>query len=83
MKNVTFTYNAIEDGVEGEACLTLMLEDDRAAKIKAALEHSNTLHKGEAFTLRHDVNSFCMACERCRGREYVDESIKTVEIEEG
>lgn len=53
MKNVTFTYNAIEDGMEGEA-----------------------------FTLRHDVNSFCMACERCRGREYVDESIKTVEIEE-
>lgn len=37
MKNVTFTYNAIEDGMEGEACLTLMLEDDRAAKIKAAL----------------------------------------------
>ena len=48
MKNVTFTYNAIKDGMESEACLTIMLEDERAAKIKAALEHSNTLHKGEA-----------------------------------
>ncbi len=82
MKTVIFTYDAIKNGESGEACTAIPLEDERAAKIKAATENPSTLSKREAFDLRNTVAGFLKACERVRGRVYVDESIKSIEIEE-
>lgn len=82
MKTVVFTYDAIKNGESGEACVTIPLEDERAAKVKAAMENPCTLSKREAFDLRSTVEGFIKACERVRGRAYVDESIKSIEIEE-
>ena len=82
MKTVIFTYDAIRDGESGEACVAIPLEDERAVKVKAAMENPSTLSKREAFDLCSTVVGFIKACERVRGRVYVDESIKSIEIEE-
>ena len=36
MKNVIFTYDSRVKGEEGETCMNILLDDDRAAAIKAA-----------------------------------------------
>lgn len=82
MTNLILTYDTIQDGEVGEACVAIPLEHDRAAQFKAAFEHSPALHKGEAFELRDLANRFCASCEKVRRREYVDESIKSVELRE-
>lgn len=39
MKNVIFTYDSRAKGEEGEASMTILLDDDRAAVVKAAYDN--------------------------------------------
>ena len=81
MKNVVFTYDTIQYGERGEACAMILLEDDRAKAIKEAFgEHPEDPHK--AYFLRERAIGFCWSCEHIRGRGYVDNSIKSVEVKE-
>ena len=36
MKNITFTYDGWMDGEQGEACMTVMVDDERAEMLDAA-----------------------------------------------
>lgn len=82
MKNLVFTYDTIRDGERGEACAVILLDDDRAEVIKAAFDPKN---KGDhnSYFLRERAIGFCWSCEHIRGRAYVENSIKSVEIREG
>lgn len=82
MKNLTITYGTMQNGEVGEACVFIPMEDAQANKIKAAFEKSELLSKREAYDLRDAVNGFVKYCERARGREYMSDSIKTVEVKE-
>ena len=82
MKNLTITYDTMQNGEVGEACVFIPMEDAQANKIKAAFEKSALLSKREAYDLRDAVNGFVKYCERARGREYMSDSIKTVEVKE-
>lgn len=82
MKNLTITYDALQNGEVGEACVFIPMEDAQANKIKAAFEKSELLSKREAYDLRDAVSGFVKYCERARGREYMSDSIKTVEVKE-
>lgn len=75
MKNITFTYDSWMDGEQGEACMTVMVDDERAEMLDAAFNAPAKLPKTKAARL-------CNACECIRGREYVSGSIKTVEVKE-
>ena len=76
MKNVIFTYDSRAKGEEGEACMTILLDDDRAAVVKAAYDN----RQGSS-EMRCKVDDLCAACEALRGRKYLRNSIKCVEIE--
>lgn len=39
MKNVIFTYDSRVKGEEGETCMNILMDDDRAAAIKAAYDN--------------------------------------------
>ena len=78
MKNVIFTYDIRAKGEEGEASVTILLDDDRAAVVKAAYDNRQI----EDILLRCKVDDLCAACEALRGRKYLRNSIKRVEIEE-
>ena len=80
MKNLTITYDTMQNGEVGEACVFIPMEDAQANK--AAFEKSELLSKREAYDLRDAVNGFVKYCERARGREYMSDSIKTVEVKE-
>lgn len=82
MKNLTITYDTMQNGEVGEACVFIPMEDAQANKIKAAFEKSELLSKREVYDLRDAVNGFVKYCERARGREYMSDSIKTVEVKE-
>lgn len=82
MKNLTITYDTLQNGEVGEACVFIPMEDAQANKIKAAFEKSELLSKREAYDLRDTVSGFVKYCERARGREYMSDSIKTVEVKE-
>ena len=82
MKNLTITYDTMQNGEVGEACVFIPMEDAQANKIKAAFEKSELLSKREAYDLRDAVNGFVKYCERARGREYMSDSIKAVEVKE-
>lgn len=82
MKNLTITYDTMQNGEVGEACVFIPMEDAQANKVKAAFEKSELLSKREAYDLRDAVNGFVKYCERARGREYMSDSIKTVEVKE-
>lgn len=82
MKNLTITYDTLQNGESGEACVSIPMEDEQAERIKAAFEGLGSISKREAFDLRDAVNGFVKFCERARGREYVSDSIKTVEVKE-
>lgn len=45
MKNLTITYDAMQNGEVGEACVFIPMEDAQANKIKAAFEKSELLSK--------------------------------------
>lgn len=78
MKNVIFTYDTIQNGERGEACAMILVEDDKAAEIKAAFASGSM----EDHFIRERANGFCWGCEHLRGRKYVDDSIKAVEVKE-
>ncbi len=78
MKNVIFTYDTIQNGESGEACASILMDDDRAAEIKAAFASKSP----DVYLLRERANGFCWGCEHLRGRKYVDNSIKSVENKE-
>lgn len=82
MKNLTITYDTMQNGEVGEACVFIPMEDAQANKIKAAFEKSELLSKREAYDLRDAVSGFVKCCEHARGRKYVDDSIKDVEVKE-
>lgn len=82
MKNLTVTYDALQNGESGEACVSIPMDDEQAERIKAAFDGSAVISKREAFDLRDAVSEFVKICERARGREYVSDSIKTVEVKE-
>ena len=78
MKNVIFTYDSILNGECGEACASILMDDDRAAEIKAAFASKSL----DGYLLRERANGFCWGCEHLRGRKYVDDSIKSVDVKE-
>lgn len=82
MKNLTITYDTMQNGEVGEACVFIPMEDAQANKIKVAFEKSELLSRREAYDLRDAVSGFVKYCERARGREYMSDSIKTVEVKE-
>lgn len=82
MKNLTITYDTMQNGEVGEACVFIPMEDAQANKIKAAFEKSELLSRREAYDLRDAVSGLVKYCERARGREYMSDSIKTVEVKE-
>ena len=82
MKNLTVTYDALQNGESGEACVSIPMDDEQAERIKAAFDGSAVIPKRETIDLRDAVSGFVKICERARGREYVSDSIKTVEVKE-
>ena len=82
MKNITFTYDSWMDGEQGEACMTVLMDDDRAAAVKAAYDNRQGSSEIEDILLRCKVDDLCAACEALRGRKYLRNSIKCVEIKE-
>ena len=81
MKSVIFTYTSRARGQEGEASTNILLEDAQAAAVKAAYDN----RKGSSEIsdiLRCKVDDLCAASETLRGRRYVHDSIKTVEVRE-
>ena len=82
MKNVIFTYDIRSNCEEGEASVTILLDDDRAAVVKAAYDNRQGSSEIEDILLRCKVDDLCAACEALRGRKYLRNSIKCVEIEE-
>lgn len=82
MKNVIFTYDSRVKGEEGETCMNILMDDDRAAAIKAAYDNRQGGSEIEDILLRCKVDELCAACEALRGRKYLRNSIKCVKIEE-
>ena len=82
MKNITFTYDGWMDGEQGEACMTVMVDDERAEMLDAAFNAPAKLPKTKVLILKDQTERLCNACECIRGREYASGSIKTVEVEE-
>lgn len=82
MKNVIFTYDSRMKGEEGEACMTVLLDDTRAAAVKAVYDNRQRNSEIEDILLRCKVDDLCAACEALRGRKYIHNSIKCVEVEE-
>lgn len=82
MKYVIFTYDIRMKGKEDEACMTVLLDDDRAVVVKAAYDNRQGSSEIEDILLRCKVDDLCAACEALRGRKYLRNSIKCVEIEE-
>ena len=67
MKYVIFTYDIRMKGKEDEACMTVLLDDDRAAVVKAAYDNRQGSSEIEDILLRCKVNDLCAACEALRG----------------
>lgn len=78
MKNVIFTYDTIQNSESGEACASILMNDDRAEEIKAAFASKSP----DGYLIRERANGFCWGCEHLRGRKYVDDSIKSVDVKE-
>lgn len=82
MKYAIFTYNIRMKGEEGKACMTVLLEDAQAAAVKAAYDNRKGSSEISDILLRCKVDDLCAASETLRGRRYVHDSIKTVEVRE-
>ena len=65
-------------GEEGETCMNILMDDDRAAAIKAAYDNRQGSSEFEDILLRCKVDELCAACEALRGRKYLRNSIKDV-----
>lgn len=82
MKIVIFTYDSRARGEEGEACTNILLDDVQAATVKAAYDDRQAHSEISDILLRCKVDDLCAASETLRGRRYVHDSIKTVEVRE-
>lgn len=82
MKIVIFTYDSRARGEEGEASTNILLEDEQAAAVKAAYDNRQEQSGISDILLRCKVDDLCAASETLRGRRYVHDSVKTVEIRE-
>ena len=82
MKIVIFTYDSRARGEEGEASTNILLEDEQAATVKAAYDDRQAHSEISDILLRCKVDDLCAASETLRGRRYVHDSIKTVEVRE-
>ena len=82
MKNITFTYDSWMDGEQGEAYMTVMVDDERAEMLDAAFNAPAKLPKTKVLILKDQAERLCNACECIRGREYTSDSIKMVEVKE-
>ena len=80
MKNVIFTYDTIQNGERGEACATILVDDAQAWELQAAFSGKD--HTKAGYFLRERGIGFCWSCEHLRGRGYVENSIKSVKVEE-
>lgn len=85
MKNVIFTYDSKnmkhgQNGEIGEACASILMEDDRANEIYAAFNENYANHA--AYFIRERAIGFCWSCEHLRGRGYIEGSLKSVEVKE-
>lgn len=82
MKNIVFTYDSWKNGEKGEACASILVDDERAAQLDAAFNNPTTLYKTQVLILKGQAERFCDACEDFRGRNYAVDSIKCVEVKE-
>ena len=80
MKNVIFTYDTIPNGERGEACAMILVEDAQAWALQSAFSGKDNTKAG--YFLRERGIGFCWSCEHLRGRSYVENSIKSVEVKE-
>ena len=71
MKNVIFTYDTIQNGE---------VEDAQAWALQSAFSGKDNTQAG--YFLRERGIGFCWSCEHLRGRGYVENSIKSVEVKE-
>ena len=80
MKNVIFTYDTIQNGERGESCAMILVEDAQAWALQSAFSEKDNTKAG--YFLRERGIGFCWSCEHLRGRCYVENSIKSVEVKE-
>lgn len=80
MKKVIFTYGTIQNGESSEACAMILVEDAQAWALQSAFSGKDNT-KASCF-LRERGIGFCWSCEHLRGRSYVENSIKSVEVKE-
>ena len=80
MKNVIFTYDTIQNGERSEACAMILVEDAQAWALQSAFSGKDNTQAG--YFLRERGIGFCWSCEHLRGRGYVENSIKSVEVKE-
>lgn len=85
MKRVTFTYDSKDmkhgiNGEIGEACASILLDDDRAEEIRAAFNENRKV--AAAYIMRERAIGFCWSCEHLRGRGFIEGSIKSVQVED-
>lgn len=85
MKRVTFTYNSKDmkhgiSGEIGEACASILLDDDRAEEIRAAFNENRKA--AAAYIMRERAIGFCWSCEHLRGCGFIEGSIKSVQVED-
>ena len=82
MKKIVFTYDSWKDGEKGEACTSILVDDERADQLDAAFNNPTKLDKIQVLVLRGQAELFCDASEDFRGRRYAVDSIKCVEVKE-
>lgn len=73
-------YDTIQNGERGEACATILVDDAQAWALQAAFSGKD--HTKAGYFLRERGIGFCWSCEHLRGRGYVENSIKSVKVEE-
>ena len=80
MKKVIFTYDTIQNGESSEACAMILVEDAQAWALQSAFSGKDNTKA--SYFLRERGIGICWSCEHLRGRSYVENSIKSVEVKE-
>lgn len=70
----------VKNGERGEACAMILVEDAQAWALQSAFSGKDNTKAG--YFLRERGIGFCWSCEHLRGRSYVENSIKSVEVKE-
>lgn len=69
-----------KEGDVGEACASILLDDDRAEEIRAAFNENRKA--AATYIMRERAIGFCWSCEHLRGRGFIEGSIKSVQVED-